>query len=135
MKKLTLSLLTAALLCAATLVGGIAPAGADGAESGGDAIIRTGNCSGAADWKLKAKARDGGYEVEFEVDSNRRGQVWRYTLRQNGVVLAQGTRTTQPPSGSFSVERRAPNTAGADTFVGTATNVATGQTCRGTLTV
>jgi hypothetical protein len=135
MKKLTLSLLTAALLCGATLIGGIAPAGADGAESGGDAIIRTGNCSGSADWKLKAKARDGGYEVEYEVDSNRRGQVWRYTLRQNGVVLSQGTRTTQPPSGSFSVERRAPNTAGADTFVGTATNVRTGQTCRGTLTV
>ena len=135
MKKLTLVLLTAALLCGAALVGAVPPAGASGAESGGDAIIRSGDCSGSADWKLKAKARDGSYEVEFEVDSNRRGQVWRYTLRQNGVVLSQGTRTTQPPSGSFSVERRAPNTAGADTFVGTATNVATGQTCRGTLTV
>jgi hypothetical protein len=135
MKKLTLALLTAALLCSATLVGGIAPASADDGESGGDAIIRTGNCSGRADWKLKAKARDGGYEVEFEVDSNRRGQVWRYSLRQNGLVLSHGTRTTQLPSGSFSVERRAPNTSGADTFVGTATNVRTGQTCRGTLTV
>lgn len=135
MKKRTLALLTSALLCGAALVGGVAPAGADGAESGGDAIIRTGNCSGSADWKLKAKARDGGYEVEYEIDSNSRGQAWRYTLRQNGVVISQGTRTTQGPSGSFSVERRAPNTAGADTFVGTATNLRTGQSCRGTLTV
>ena len=135
MKKLTLSLLTPVLLLGATLVAGLAPAGADGGESGGGAIIRTGNCSGRADWKLKAKARDGGYEVEFEIDSNRRGQVWTYRLRQNGVVRSQGRRVTRPPSGSFTVERRAPNTRGADTFVGTARNVRTGQTCRGTLTV
>ena len=135
MNKLILALLTLALLYSAALVGGMAPASADDGESGGDGIIRTGNCSGRADWKLKAKARDGGYEVEFEVDSNRRGQVWRYSLRQNGVVLSHGTGTTELPSGSFSVERRAPNTSGADTFVGTATNVRTGQTCRGTLTV
>ena len=95
MKKLTRALLTAALLGGAVVVIGVAPAVADGAESGGDAIIRTGNCSGSADWKLKAKARDGGYEVEYEIDSNSRGQAWRYTLRQNGVVISQGTRTTQ----------------------------------------
>ena len=49
MKKLTLSLLTAALLCGATLVVGLAPAGADGAERGGDAINRTGKYTGSAD--------------------------------------------------------------------------------------
>jgi len=131
MKKLSLLFATATLLLGATLVGVTAPADA----SGGGATIRTGNCSGSADWKIKARARDGGFEVEYEVDSNRNGQVWTYTLRQNGVVLSRGSRTTHAPSGSFSVLRRAPNTAGLDTFVGTARNVRTGQTCRGTLTV
>jgi len=131
MKKITLALVTAALLFGVTLVGVSSPAEA----SGGDATIRTGNCSGRADWKIKAKPRDGGIEVEFEVDSNRNGQAWNYTIRHNGVVLSRGTRTTRAPSGSFSVERRAANTVGPDSFVGTSTNVRTGQTCRGTVTI
>jgi hypothetical protein len=131
MKKITLLLATAALLLGASLVGVSSPAEA----SGGGATIRTGNCSGSADWKIKARARDGGFEVEYEVDSNRNGQAWTYRIRQNGAVISQGTRTTHAPSGSFSVSKRAPNTAGLDTFVGTARNVRTGQTCRGTVTV
>ena len=130
-KKLSLFLAAVALVAGTGIVGLGSPADA----SGGGATIRTGNCSGRADWKLKGKARDGGFEIEYEVDSNRRGQVWAYTIRQNGVVLAQGTRTTLPPSGSFSVERRAPNTAGPDTFTATARNTVSGQTCSGTLTL
>jgi hypothetical protein len=135
-KRLTLLLATATLLLATALAGWTPAAEAhDGGGGGGDEVIRTGNCSGRADWKLKAKARDGGFEVEYEVDSNRVGQTWHYTLRQNGTVRAQGNRVTRGPSGSFSVERRMPNTAGRDSFVGTARNLRTGQTCSGTLTV
>jgi hypothetical protein len=132
-KTLRTAIAAAALLAGSTL-GLAAPADASGG-GGGDAIIRTGNCSGRADWKLKAKARDGGLEVEWEIDANRNGQNWRWTLRRNGNAFANGTSTTRAPSGSFSVERRTGNAPGADTIVGTATNVATGQTCRGTLTV
>ena len=42
MKKITLVLVTAALLLGVTLVGVSSPAEA----SGGDATVRTGNCSG-----------------------------------------------------------------------------------------
>lgn len=130
MKK-TLSLLLAslALVAGVALVAPAAPAGA----SGGGATIRTGACSGNATWKLKAKVRDGRIEVEYEVDSNRAGQVWTYALRQNGNVIAQGRATTVAPSGSFSIERRAVNTPGADTFTGSATRVRDGQTCGGQL--
>ena len=131
MKSLRILIASVALLTGPVLALWSTPA----AASGGDAVERTGNCSGSADWTLKAKIRDGRWEVEWEVDTNRNGQAWNYTLRQNGTVLAQGTRTTQAPSGSFSVERRAPNTSGPDTFVGTARNPRSGQTCRGTLTV
>lgn len=129
-KKLTLLIASLALV-AGSFVGfaGVADA------SGGGATIRTGNCSGSADWKLKGKIRDGRFEVEWEVDSNRNGQNWAWTLSQNGTQRAAGTATTRAPSGSFSVERRMPNTSGADTFVGTARNLRTGQTCTGTLTL
>jgi len=95
--------------------------------------IKRGSCTAATDWKLKAKPRDGRMEVEFEVDSNVTGQRWTYTLLHDGVVKASGTRTTRAPSGSFSVERRLPNAPGVHTFRATATNAATGETCRASL--
>jgi len=132
-KTLRTAIATAVLLAGPTLVGLAGPADASG--GGGDAVIRTGNCSGAADWKLKAKARDGGLEVEWEVDSNRNGQTWTWQLRRNGTRFARGTATTRAPSGSFSVERTTGNAPGTDRIVGMATNTRTGQTCRGVLTV
>ena len=132
-KTLRVAIASAALLAGPTLVGLASPAAAS--HGGGDAVIRTGNCSGAADWKLKAKARDGGLEVEWEIDTNRNGQNWNWTLRRDGTAFARGTATTRAPSGSFSVERRTANPAGTDTIVGTATNVRTGQTCRGRLSI
>ena len=62
--------LTAAALSTALLVTG-APLATSAVASGGndDRVIRTGSCSGSADWKLKAKSDDGRIEVEWEVDS------------------------------------------------------------------
>ncbi len=94
------------LLAAATLlVAASALAPATVAAKSGD-VVRTGGCSGSADWKLKAGKDDGRIEVEFEVDSNRNGQVWRVKIRDNGVLRYRARQTTQAPSGSFSVERR-----------------------------
>ncbi len=102
--------------------------------SGGDdyRVIRTGDCSGSATWKLKAKEDDGRIEVEFEVDSNRNGQVWAVALRRDGALVWSGNRTTVAPSGSFSVERRISNSAGDDVIVGRATHGS--QVCRGQVT-
>ena len=96
-------------------------------------VTRTGGCSGTADWKLKTKREDGGLEVEFEVDSNRRGQTWDVRLTRDGDVVMSGARTTQGPSGSFDVERRISNRAGDDVVVGRAVHRATGQVCQGRL--
>jgi hypothetical protein len=102
-----------------------------GTRGGGDddRVIRTGGCSGSADWKLKVKTDDGRLEVEGEVDSNRAGQTWAWTLRHNGSVSARGTATTTPRSGSFEVERKIVDLAGTDRVVFRATYA--GQTCRG----
>jgi hypothetical protein len=98
-------------------------------------VVRTGDCSGQADWKLKGGMRDGRIEVEFQVDSNRAGQTWRVRLADNGTVFFRGTRVTQAPSGSFTVEKRTSNLAGTDRIVGFARNIASGQTCRGVIRI
>jgi hypothetical protein len=117
-----------ALIAATTLavLGATTPAhaGDDDRE-----VIRHGSCSGSTDWKIKAKADDGRIEVESEIDSNRSGQVWRWTLRHDGRVAAEGRSTTRGRSGSFEVERKTRNSAGADAFRFRAVNRATGEVC------
>ena len=126
---------TAALAVAAStlaVVGAAAPATVAHA-SGGDATIRTGSCSGAANWKIKAKPDDGRMEVEGEIDSNRSGQTWQWNLRRNGHLVTSGSARTAGRSGSFSVERRAGDSSGRDTFVFRASHH--GQTCVARVTV
>ncbi len=104
--------------------------------SGGDGVVETqGPCSGASDWKLKAKPDNGRLEVEFEVDSNRVGQKWNVRLFDNGTRFFSGTRTTMAPSGSFEVRQFTANRPGPDHIVARATNPATGEVCRGSLTI
>ena len=98
-------------------------------------VTRSGTCSGISDWKLKAGHRDGRIEVEFEVDQNRVGRQWRVRLTDNGDVFFRGLRTTQAPSGSFTVRDTTRNRAGDDRIVGRAVNVNSGEVCRGVVTV
>src|SRR5918999_2987800 len=95
-------------------------------------VIKTGKCSNAAGWKLKAKNENGLIEVEFEVDQNISGRSWNVVIRRDVRVVFRGARTTRPPSGSFEVVRRIRNPAGPDRIVATARAVA-GGTCRGAL--
>jgi hypothetical protein len=104
------------------------------ASAKGVRVQTSGDCVARTDWKLKAKNDDGRIEVEFEVDSNRNGQRWAVTIKDNGTKVWSGRRTTKAPSGSFSVEKRIANRAGADLIVATARNLRTGETCRATLT-
>jgi hypothetical protein len=105
------------------------------AKDGDGRVIKRGNCSASTDWKLKAKPDDGSLEVEFEVDSNRSGQRWTWSIRHDGSVVASGRRTTQPPSGSFSVERRVVDAPGRHRISATARNLRTGETCRASLQI
>lgn len=98
-------------------------------------IVKSGTCSGAAVWKLKAKHDGAALEIEFEVDQNVAGRRWRVVLRRNGAVVFNGVRATRAPSGSFSVERRIREVAGPDRIVATARALGSGQTCRGAITL
>jgi hypothetical protein len=117
------SVLTASLALTAS------PATASGGDD--DRVIKTGSCSGTADWKLKVKTDDGRLEVEGEVDSNTTGQTWAWKIKDNGSVPAKGSATTAGASGSFSVERKIADAAGTDRVVFKATYA--GQKCRGVI--
>jgi hypothetical protein len=112
---------------------GVAPASAS--HGGGDAVRTHGGCGGPAVWKLKVKPDDGRIELEAEVDSNRNGQVWAWRIKHNGSLSAKGTRTTRGASGSFSVSRRMSDLAGTDHFTFRAVRRATGDVCRGTISL
>jgi hypothetical protein len=114
-----------AVVMATLLVGAFA---APAAAKAGD-VVRTGSCSSSAVWKLKGGARDGGIEVEFQVDTTRIGRTWRVKLSDNGTTVFSGWRKTQAPSGSFTVRRIIANQPGTDRIVAYARSVATGQTC------
>src|SRR5690242_18571008 len=101
--------------------------------SGGDAVRTHGGCDGSPTWTLKAKPDDGRIEVEGEVDSNRAGQVWDWTMKHNGSVSSRGSNKTAGTSGSFSVSRRMASLSGTDHFVFRAERRSTGQVCRGTI--
>lgn len=94
-------------------------------------VIRTGDCGGRADWKLKVGHEDGRLEVEGEVDSNRAGQRWTWRMRHNGTLSASGVKYTRGASGSFEVRRLMVDLAGTDTITFVARRPATGQVCRG----
>jgi hypothetical protein len=97
-------------------------------------VVKTGDCSGASNFKLKAKPDNGKLEVEFEVDQNKAGVKWNYRIRRNGKSVASGSRRTKAPSGSFSVQRRIANPAGKDKVSAVAKR-ASGETCRASLKI
>jgi hypothetical protein len=118
----------AVAVTAAILSAGVAPAVAKDGD-----VSRSGSCSPSGTWKLKASPENGRIEVEGEVDSNRNGQSWHWSIRHDGSVAASGQRTTVAPSGSFEVRRVLANRAGTDTFVLTARRDGSQQLCRGTV--
>ena len=119
--------IVAALVLGTLLIGGTAlPVLARDGD-----VIRRGACSGNSDWKLKLSEENGRIEVEYEVDQNRVGDVWRVRIRHDGDLVFAGRRTTRGASGSFEVRILQRNRAGDDVFRGRAVNLRTGETCGG----
>lgn len=129
MRKITPVVSTLAV-AGALLAAGAVPAVA----KGGGGVETRGRCSSTAVWKLKVKPDNGRLEVEFEVDSNRVGQTWAVRIRDNGLTVFAANRATKAPSGSFEAEKVTTNRSGRDSFLATARDIRSGQTCTGRLT-
>jgi hypothetical protein len=107
------------------------PALASTNDSGDSGAGAAGSCSASSTWKLKSKLDDGRIEFEAEVDSNVNGQVWRWALAHNGELSAHGHKITKAPSGSFKVRRLLVNADGRDKISFRAKDHATGEVCKG----
>jgi hypothetical protein len=126
LSRLRQNLIVAGVVASAILVTMVPSVAANSRD-----IIRTGSCTGASDWKLKLSPEDGRIEVEWEIDSNRTGQVWTVVLKHNGTEVARTARKTVAPSGSFEYRRVEPNRRGTDRFNAYARNRTTGEYCAG----
>jgi hypothetical protein len=122
-----------AALTAALALPAVVLAAAPAQARGGDAVEARGTCGAGVTWKLKAKHEDGRIEVEYEVDSNRVGQLWTVSLTDNTVRVFSGQRRTVAPSGSFTVRVLTADRAGTDVIRSRATFGT--QTCTGAVTV
>ena len=121
-----------AVAAAAALVAGplaaAAPAFADdggngGGHGGGGRVVEArGTGTYRAHWDLQAKHNDGRIELEFEVDTNRAGQVWAVRMTDNGAKVFAGTGRTAAPSGSFTVRATTADRPGADRILARATH-------------
>ena len=119
--------MVAAVVLGAMLIGGTAlPVLAKDGD-----VIRRGACSGRSDWKLKLSEDNGRIEVEYEVDQNRAGDVWRVHVRHDRDLVFAARRGTKAPSGSFTVRLLQRNRVGDDLFRGRAVNLRTGEICGG----
>jgi hypothetical protein len=101
-------------------------AGPAGAKDGDVRVTKA--CSGPSDIKIKLSPDDGRLEVEIEVDQNRNGVQWTWTLLRGQRQLATGKATTRRPSGSFEVRRLVNDNNGTDTLTAKATR-ASGERC------
>jgi hypothetical protein len=101
--------------------------------SGGGGVSSSGACTNGGHFELKAKHDDGRIEMEYQVDSNRAGQVWAVRITDNGTVVVARQATTAGPSGSFTVRKVIANQPGLDKIHARATF--RNHTCGGAVTL
>jgi len=99
------------------------------------AKVRLGHCTGSTDWEMEAYMEDGRIESELEIDHSRSGAHWDWTMQNDGHQFASGHRTIASGRDSFVVVRFSNNSPGSDTVVLRAVNRATGEVCRGSITL
>jgi hypothetical protein len=114
---------------AAPLLATATPAFASG---GGGGVTSSGACINGGHFKLQAKHDDGKIEMEYQVDSNRAGQVWAVRITDNGTVVVSRNATTGPGD-SFTIRKLIANMPGPDKIHAHATFQ--NHTCGGTVTL
>lgn len=100
-----------------------------------DEIREPGTCTDSSSSKIKVKPDDGRIEVEFEVDQNQTGDVWKVKIKDNGSNVFKGTATTRGPSGSFEIERKITDQSGTDAIKATAKNKSSDERCTAAATL
>lgn len=117
---------------AALLLGSVAMSGpgAYGDDHVHHDVNRSGSCSMNGRWHLELDNATNRIEVHFEAESHAAGQVWKVTMRHNGVLFVDGTRRSDH-DGHFEVHKWVHDRAGLDRIFGKGVNRTTGEVCKG----
>lgn len=107
---------------------------AEPSSAGGGHRNKRGSCSGPSSWELDVQRDDGRLRVRFEIRGGKSGQKWNLFLSDNGVGFFAGSRISES-NGHVEVRRRTRDRAGDDRIRAGGNNTATGETCRGRLTI
>jgi hypothetical protein len=102
------------ILTIAAAIGASVIAAAPAQAKSAPPVQASGSCTGGGVWHLKAKHDSGRIEIEYQVDTNHAGQVWRVGISDNNVRVFAGNRRTLAPSGAFTVRLLTADRAGAD---------------------
>jgi hypothetical protein len=116
--------------------GRVEPGDDHGGRGGGDerGTRVAGSCTDGSTAKLKVKPDDRRLEVEFEVDQNRSGVVWTVRIRRDGTLVVRRNAATHPPSGSFEIEKKITDPAGANHITARAESPS-GEVCTASVTI
>ena len=93
-----------------------------------------GSCTGSSRWELQLEREHGRIEIDLDVDTPRSGQTWVVKLKHDGDVFTKVRRVTDA-EGEFEVDRSRNNRPGTDKIGFRAKNKATGEICKGSLTI
>jgi hypothetical protein len=122
MKLIAVALLSAFVLVVAA---GLARA------SGGDV---EGTCAGGpSEWRLRVSRNgDASLRVRFEIDHGEEGQEWQLFVSDNGQGIFAGSRVSEG-GGQVRIRLVTADRAGRDRVKATGVNVATGESCSGSI--
>lgn len=98
--------------------------------SAGDLEVRTGSCTGAADWKLSVRRAGSDLLVTFRITGSPPRHSWTVFLDNDGWGFFSGTRRADR-RGTLDLKKGTANGVGPDRITAAATDRATGQTCAG----
>ena len=118
-------------LAAVAMFVGLDSARAQGLKDGRGDVNVAGSCGGSATSKLRLRARDGGLELEFELEHSRPRAPWRVAVVHERRVVWRGMRRASVTGAAFELARRLPDLPGTDAVTVTAWGPS-GETCRAT---
>ena len=113
---------------AALAVGLVVALGLPAQAKGGSTASTHGDCSATSSYKVGASGHKDEIVVKAKVKTDTGGELWTYTIADNGSDVAAGDATTSK-NGKLTLRQSIPNLDGADTIDLTATDSVTGETC------
>lgn len=117
------------ILLAAALVASVPPA-----DASDDRVRRRGECAGGpSEWTLIVRQESAStLHVRWKIEGGAQGQTWQLFISDNGERLYAGNKVSKD-GGEVRVRRETADRPGADLVKASGVNLATGESCGGSV--